>query len=90
MSHTCVALAFPPSLSPAKPSWPVLSIFQLMQRLGKIEEGEMFRTFNMGIGMVIVCSPSNVSQIQAHFGSIGNPCYEIGRVTNGDRRVHLV
>src|SRR2546423_2360517 len=71
-------------------TWPVLSIFQLMQRLGKIEEGEMFRTFNMGIGMVIVCSPSNVSQIQAHFGSIGNPCYEIGRVTNGDRRVHLV
>src|SRR6059036_3908268 len=37
-------------------SWPVLPIFQLMQRLGRINEHEMFRTFNMGIGMVIICA----------------------------------
>src|SRR5438067_1618675 len=35
-------------------SWPVLPIFQLMQRMGNMEQPEMFRTFNMGIGMVII------------------------------------
>src|SRR5205807_1149914 len=45
-------------------TWPVLAIFQLMQRLGKIEEAEMFRTFNMGIGMVIVCDADHVAQIK--------------------------
>src|SRR5712691_5465005 len=34
-------------------SWPVLPVFELMQRIGKIEDAEMFRTFNMGIGMVV-------------------------------------
>ena len=38
-------------------SWPVLPVFNLLQRLGNIDESEMFRTFNMGIGMVVVCDP---------------------------------
>src|SRR5439155_2313377 len=44
-------------------TWPVLAIFQLMQQLGKIEEAEMFRTFNMGIGMVFVCEADIVDQL---------------------------
>jgi phosphoribosylformylglycinamidine cyclo-ligase len=67
-------------------SWPALPIFELMQRLGNIEETEMFRTFNMGIGMIIICRSSDVSAIKAHLDS----CYEIGRVTPGDKRVVLV
>ena len=67
-------------------SWPVLPIFEAMRRIGNIEEGEMFRTFNMGIGMVIMCAPESKFEIKAHLDA----CYEIGRVTDGDKRVVLV
>ena len=66
-------------------SWPVLPVFQLMQEMGKVEESEMFRTFNMGIGMVIVCAESDAATISNSLSS----GYEIGRVISGDRRVSL-
>jgi phosphoribosylformylglycinamidine cyclo-ligase len=71
-------------------SWPVLPIFDLMQQIGNIEEVEMFRTFNMGVGMVIVCDQSKVSLIKAHSESTREKCYEIGRVVAGDRNVTIV
>lgn len=67
-------------------SWPVLPIFKLMQQLGNIEQAEMFRTFNMGIGMVIVCAANDCPQIQSRIES----CYEIGRVISGERDVFLI
>ncbi|HRI02534.1 MAG TPA: phosphoribosylformylglycinamidine cyclo-ligase [Pyrinomonadaceae bacterium] len=44
-------------------TWPELSIFGMMQRLGNVETQEMFRTFNMGVGMVVVCSRENAADI---------------------------
>lgn len=70
-------------------SWPVLPTFRLMQSLGRIDESEMFRTFNMGIGMVVVCSPTDVAKINQHFDSLDGACYEIGRVVAGRRQVVL-
>ncbi|HEX3084307.1 MAG TPA: phosphoribosylformylglycinamidine cyclo-ligase [Pyrinomonadaceae bacterium] len=67
-------------------SWPVLPAFEIMQRAGSVAESEMFRTFNMGIGMVIVCAAGDAAAIQ---NSI-KPAYEIGRVTSGDRNVALI
>src|SRR5256885_12161230 len=66
-------------------TWPALAIFQLMQQLGKIEEAEMFRTFNMGIGMAIVCDPDHAAQIR---NGVSN-CHRIGRVVAGERKVVL-
>src|SRR3989440_862894 len=66
-------------------SWPVLPIFELMRRLGNIDENEMFRVFNMGIGMVVICAAANAPAIQ----KAANSCYEIGRVTNGPKTVSL-
>ena len=66
-------------------SWPVLPIFELMRRLGNIAENEMFRVFNMGIGMVVICAAANAPAIQR----AANSCYEIGRVTNGSKTVSL-
>jgi len=60
----------------------------LMQQIGTIEEAEMFRTFNMGVGMVIVCDPSDAAQVKSHLGS--GEVYEIGRVVAGDRHVMIV
>jgi phosphoribosylformylglycinamidine cyclo-ligase len=67
-------------------TWPELPVFRLMQRLGNVEEMEMFRTFNMGIGMIVVCSAGDVSAIRENVGT----CYEIGRVVEGDKRVSIV
>jgi phosphoribosylformylglycinamidine cyclo-ligase len=64
-------------------SWPEPPIFSLMQKLGNVSESEMFRTFNMGIGMVIVCSQFDAEPI-AH--QIGHG-YDIGKVVDGDRSV---
>ena len=44
-------------------SWPVLPIFQVIQKEGGISDEEMYRVFNMGLGMVAVCPEENVSQV---------------------------
>ena len=72
-----------------KRSWPVLPVFNLLQRLGQVEEAEMFRTFNMGIGMVVICDRQHAATIKSHIESTGGACYEIGRIVAGDRKVVL-
>ncbi len=67
-------------------TWPELPIFGMMQRLGNVDEKEMFRTFNMGIGMIVVCSNADKNSVA---GLIGNS-YEIGRVAAGNQRVAIV
>lgn len=47
----------------SKGSWQVPPVFRLIQRKGDIEEGEMYRVFNMGIGMTIVCAPGQAGAI---------------------------
>lgn len=68
-------------------SWPVLPIFELFRALGNVSDREMFRTFNMGVGMVIVCSASNAAIIKTHFEAFGDAYYEIGKVIAGNREV---
>jgi phosphoribosylformylglycinamidine cyclo-ligase len=68
-------------------SWPALPIFELMQRIGGIEDAEMYRTFNLGIGMVIVCAPADADQIASGVRERGFNCFEIGRVNEGARNV---
>lgn len=68
-------------------TWPVLPVFELFRRIGNVSDFEMFRTFNMGAGMVIVCSPSNAVIVKAHFEAFGDAHYEIGKVIAGNREV---
>ncbi len=68
-------------------SWPVLPVFNVMQKLGNVADAEMFRTFNMGVGMVIVCAPADAEAIKSHLTERGEAVYEIGRVTEGNREV---
>lgn len=68
-------------------SWPVLPIFTLMQIIGSVPEPEMYRTFNMGLGMVIICAPTDAEAISSHLNKQGGIGYEIGRVTVGAREV---
>jgi phosphoribosylformylglycinamidine cyclo-ligase len=70
-------------------SWPVLPMFELFRRLGNVSEREMYRTFNMGVGMVIVCAATDVADIKNHFRERGDRCYEIGKVIAGNREVNI-
>jgi phosphoribosylformylglycinamidine cyclo-ligase len=73
-----------------KDSWPVLPIYKLMQQIGNVSEAEMYRTFNMGVGMVVVCTPDDKSSITSHLSSGGSKWFEIGRVVQGERDVKLL
>src|SRR5437588_3746316 len=73
-----------------KGSWTVPAIFEVMQQISNIAEPEMFRVFNMGVGMVIVCAEALASEIVSHIESCGEACYEVGRITPGDKLVHFV
>lgn len=70
-----------------KGSWPVLPIFALMQQIGSVSEAEMYRTFNMGVGMVIICARQNAESIQSHFITLGEHCFSIGSVIPGPQEV---
>jgi len=70
-----------------KGSWPVLPIFELFRQIGNVSEFEMYRTFNMGVGMVIVCSSDNAEIIKAHFREREEEYFEIGKVISGNREV---
>jgi len=55
-----------------------------MARIGKIEQTEMLRATNMGIGMVVVVRPSNVDDFVA---TLGTPHYRIGQIIPGEPKV---
>jgi phosphoribosylformylglycinamidine cyclo-ligase len=72
-----------------KGSWPVLPIYELMRAIGNVSDAEMYRTFNMGVGMVIVCNPDHRVELQSHFEKLGEHCYAIGEIVKGDREVRI-
>lgn len=70
-------------------SWPVLPVFDLFSAIGNVSEQEMYRTFNMGIGMVIVTSAADAGRVRAHFDQLGEASFDIGVVVEGSRIVTL-
>ena len=70
-----------------KGSWPVPSIFRKIQEKGQIKEKEMFRTFNMGVGMVLIVTPGNAQHVLALFEKMGQKAWVIGEVIQGKREV---
>jgi phosphoribosylformylglycinamidine cyclo-ligase len=70
-------------------SWPVPAIFKKIQRVGHIEEREMYRTLNMGIGMALVVRPRDVERTLSGFAKRGFRAWRIGDVVRGSREVVL-
>lgn len=68
-------------------SWTELPIFGLMQKLGNVEDDEMFRAFNMGIGMVVAVSPEDLIEVKKHLDDIDERYFEIGKVVSGKQEV---
>ena len=69
-----------------KDSWPRPGVFSVMSSMGNVAEKEMFRAFNMGIGMVFVVEISEVKKIRKSLDVL-SPVYEIGTVVCGEKKV---
>jgi phosphoribosylaminoimidazole synthetase len=67
-------------------SWPMPRLFTLIQQRGGIAVEEMYRVFNMGIGMIVITAAEHAAALQA---AIPEETYPIGKIVSGDRKVVL-
>jgi phosphoribosylformylglycinamidine cyclo-ligase len=68
-------------------SWPALPIFEHLQVLGTVPQDEMLRTFNMGLGMLLVINPKKFKKAQTLLERVGEKYYNVGRIVKGERKV---
>lgn len=70
-------------------SWPMPPVFKLLQEWGQVPWPEMYRTFNMGIGMILVLPASQAEAVQQDLAARGEQSYVIGRIHAGKQEVTL-
>lgn len=70
-------------------AWPRPPIFPFLQENGPVEEAEMFRAFNMGIGYTLVAEAAEARKIVRRCNRMGFPAHAIGRIVRGNARVQL-
>jgi phosphoribosylformylglycinamidine cyclo-ligase len=68
-------------------SWPVPPLFAHLQELGNVAQDEMFRTFNMGLGMLVVIPSAKFKKVQSVLERAGEKAFTVGRIVKGDRKV---
>jgi phosphoribosylformylglycinamidine cyclo-ligase len=68
-------------------SWPVMPLFEHLQALGNVSQEEMLRTFNMGIGMLLVVPLAKFKKAQSVLERVGEKAYTVGRIVKGERKV---
>ncbi|MEW6542169.1 MAG: phosphoribosylformylglycinamidine cyclo-ligase [Nitrospirota bacterium] len=74
-------------------SWPVPPIFALLKKLGRVEDEELYRVFNMGIGLVLIVAPEQAEALLARAAALGDRGFRIGEITagaGGEKRVAYV
>ncbi|HLC41908.1 MAG TPA: phosphoribosylformylglycinamidine cyclo-ligase [Methylomirabilota bacterium] len=73
-----------------KGGWPAPPIFSLLGEAGKVTEAEMFRTFNMGIGFILVVGAEEKERVARKLAGLGEQLFEIGEIVSGKRGVSYV
>lgn len=63
-------------------AWPVSPIFDVMSRVGRIDREEMYRVFNMGIGLIFVVPPDAVPGVLAQAATLGDRGWQIGEIVS--------
>ena len=71
-------------------AWSVPPIFQAITRLGQVEREEMYRVFNMGIGLILVVPASAAQAVVARATALGDPAYQIGTIVASSSEGPLV
>ncbi len=70
-------------------SWETPNVFRVLQESGAVETDEMFRAFNMGVGMVVISDTAGAARVHERASALGVPAWTIGAVTKGSGRVIL-
>ncbi|MBV8477742.1 MAG: phosphoribosylformylglycinamidine cyclo-ligase [Acidobacteria bacterium] len=68
-------------------SWPLPPIFVHLQKLGNVPQDEMLRTFNMGLGMLLVVPAAKFKKAQSLLERAGEKAFTVGRIVKGERKV---
>ncbi len=63
-----------------KGSWPIPKVFSILQKKGRIDEKQMYKTFNMGIGLAVVLAKKDIDKVQKHLKDYKVKSYKIGTV----------
>lgn len=71
-------------------SWQVPTIFNLLQKWGNVESYEMYRTFNMGIGMIMVVAKDDVESVKAELNLRNEKVYEIGEIVKTSSKDRVI
>lgn len=71
-------------------SWPVLPVFKFIKSAGGVSEREMYRTFNMGIGMAVIVDFRIAEEVMAFLRDMGEKAYRIGSVEEGKNIVEIL
>jgi phosphoribosylformylglycinamidine cyclo-ligase len=66
-------------------SWPVPTVFRMIQKIGAIAQDEMDRTFNNGLGMILVVGKKHTDRVLQAVSQLGERCYVIGEIRKGTR-----
>ncbi len=67
-------------------AWPMPPVFRKIREWGNVAWTEMYRTFNMGIGMVLVVAPEEAEDVRAHLRAAGEMFYEVGSIVPGRQK----
>jgi phosphoribosylformylglycinamidine cyclo-ligase len=70
-------------------SWPVPNLFAQLERFGQVARDEMYRTFNMGVGMVVITDESGAAAVEASASSANVDAWRLGRAVRGTGRVRI-
>ena len=70
-------------------AWRVPNLFVQLQRAGGVPTADMYRSFNMGIGMVVIVSPSDAEAVLASIAAAGCEGWQVGRVVRGSGRPNI-
>ena len=71
-------------------SWPIPKIFRLNQRLGEIDHEDMYTTFNMGIGLILVIEAKDKDKLFKYLSKKKETAYQIGEIAKGNREVIII
>ena len=70
-------------------AWEVPVVFKKLQEWGNVDWHEMYRTFNMGVGMVLVVAPEEADAVREHLKNAGETFYELGKIVEGSGKAVL-
>lgn len=84
--------ALPPHLDAVveTSAWEIPSLFRVLESAGQVDRAEMYRAFNMGVGMIVIADTAGAAQVRDLASKAGVESWMIGHIRPGTGRVHLV